>query len=123
MSNAYYQKHYDNNRGYYIDKAKRRKELIRDFIREAKNKPCADCGGIFPYYVMQFDHVRGEKLLNIGNVSSRGLSMPKLKNEINKCDVVCANCHAIRTHERMKIINGDNMEKKKKQQMDLFANL
>jgi len=57
----YSKTHYNNNKGYYLEKARIRKEWVRDFIREAKNKPCADCGKTFPYFIMQFDHVRGEK--------------------------------------------------------------
>jgi hypothetical protein len=116
---TYVRKHYQNNRGYYLEKAKRRKEQVRDFIRQAKNKPCADCNQIYPYYVMQFDHVRGDKRLNIGNVSSRGLSMSKLIKEINKCDVVCANCHAIRTHQREKVTKSPK-EKTADKQMSLL---
>ena len=112
-------KHYYSNRGYYLEKAKRRKEQVRDFIRQAKNKPCADCNQMYPYYVMQFDHVRGDKRLNIGNVSSRGLSMSKLVKEIGKCDVVCANCHAIRTHQREKVTKFPK-EKIINKQMDLL---
>lgn len=120
---VYSKTHYDKNKPYYLDKAKRRKELVRDFIREAKNKPCADCNKTFPYYVMQFDHVRGNKVLSIGNVTSRGLSIIKLKSEIKKCDVVCANCHADRTHKRAKAMEGNKVKSKVKQQIEMFTNL
>lgn len=71
----------------------------RAIIIEAKNVPCMDCGIQYPYYVMQFDHVRGEKLFNIANV--RTMSKKKLLDEIAKCEIVCANCHAERTYQRM----------------------
>jgi len=119
----YRDKHYYGNKSYYLEKARKRKALVRDFVREAKNKPCADCGISFPYYVMQFDHVRGEKLLNIGNVTSNGASIIKLKNEIDKCDVVCANCHAIRTHERYEASRGVVKEKKIKLQIEMFIEI
>jgi hypothetical protein len=48
---------------------------------------------------MQFDHVRGEKLFNVSYFRSKA-KIDFLLAEIAKCDVVCANCHAIRTHER-----------------------
>lgn len=47
---------------------------------------------------MQFDHVRGSKASNVTGL--QGASVTALRAEIAKCDVVCANCHAIRTHER-----------------------
>lgn len=56
-----------------------------------------DCGGAFPPYVMQLDHVRGEKLFDIG---SRAANVNRLVEEIAKCEVICANCHAIRSHSR-----------------------
>ena len=67
-------------------------------VREAKNRPCADCGVAYPYYVMQFDH-RGDKLYNV-NVAARTRGINAILAEIEKCDVVCANCHAQRGHDR-----------------------
>ena len=68
----------------------------REFIRQAKSKPCADCGKVYPPYVMDFDHVRGRKIAHIG--SGRFQSAPHaLRREIAKCDVVCSNCHRFRT--------------------------
>lgn len=68
-------------------------------IREAKDRPCADCGVQYPYYVMQFDHVRGEKKFNLGGGWNN--SIEAIQEEIAKCDVVCANCHAERTYQRI----------------------
>ena len=65
-------------------------------IREAKAVPCADCGGEWPYYVMHFDHVRGKKKFNISNARRNLMSIETLREEMAKCDVVCANCHALR---------------------------
>lgn len=70
----------------------------RAFLYELKNRPCMDCGRSFPPYVMQFDHARGVKVFTIGQQAKR--SLVALAREVAKCDVVCANCHFIRTHER-----------------------
>lgn len=82
---------------------KKRDQKIKIF-REAKNKPCADCGESYPYYVMQFDHVpeRGPKLvsLNYGTIT-RSIGLARIRAELEKCDVVCANCHAERTWGRL----------------------
>lgn len=68
-------------------------------MRQAKDRPCHDCGGVFPHYVLQFDHREGaEKLFTIGN--GFGKTKTALRAEIAKCDVVCANCHCVRTHLR-----------------------
>jgi hypothetical protein len=63
----------------------------------AKSVPCMDCGGLFPWVCMDFDHVRGKKLFNIAEGMQKKLSV--LLAEIAKCDVVCSNCHRIRTHK------------------------
>jgi hypothetical protein len=69
----------------------------REFIRAVKDVPCADCGGKFPDYCMDFHHRdRTTKSFTIGHFILGSLA--GLKAEIAKCDVVCANCHRIRTH-------------------------
>jgi hypothetical protein len=66
----------------------------RSLLWDLKDRPCADCGQVFPPYVMDFDH-RGGKEFNLARVHRR--SFAELKAEAEKCDVVCANCHRIRT--------------------------
>ena len=78
---------------------KRYRTKLRNWIREQKAKPCADCGIQYPYYVMQFDHVRGEKLFQLGNAYGQQ-SLGAIRAEVAKCEVVCANCHFERTHSR-----------------------
>ena len=73
---------------------------VRAFVITAKSKPCADCGIQYPCYVMDFDHVRGTKLDGISRMVSMVYTEEKLQEEIDKCDVVCANCHRERTHRR-----------------------
>lgn len=58
-----------------------------------------DCGVKYPPYVMDFDHRDpSEKLLNVSKVGRYGIQ--SLLDEIEKCDVVCSNCHRERTHQR-----------------------
>lgn len=61
-----------------------------------KQKPCMDCGQVFPSCVMEFDHVRGEKLKPVSQLRVSKLST--LLAEVAKCDLVCSNCHRMRTH-------------------------
>lgn len=87
-----------------IDK-RGRPAQIRAFLLEKKSRPCLDCGGSFPQYnytAMEFDHVpsRGKKLFTITGKDARGKSLEDIKIEVAKCDVVCSNCHAIRTASR-----------------------
>jgi hypothetical protein len=71
----------------------------RVLLDNAKNKPCADCGVKYDPWVMDFDHLRDKKF-TISGKASQGYSLEKLLAEIAKCDVVCSNCHRIRTHKR-----------------------
>ncbi len=97
---AYHREHYLKNKREYIEAAKRRLDRMLELMRLAKDKPCADCGIRYPYYVMDFDHREGEKKLS--NVTKlRYMSQATLQREIAKCDVVCANCHRQRTYERL----------------------
>jgi hypothetical protein len=78
----------------------KQKAHLAKYIREYKEKnPCADCKIHFPYYVMDFDHVRGRKQKNVMELIPT-LSKKKIDEEIAKCEVVCSNCHRVRTHMR-----------------------
>ena len=61
--------------------------------------PCVDCGESGPI-VLTFDHVRGGKRDNVADMVRNGLGVESIKAEIEKCDVVCFNCHSLRTQER-----------------------
>ena len=77
------------------------RKRTKKWIDSLKSNPCADCQRRFPPCAMDFDHVRGRKAFGIGGAcSNRGVSQKRLHTEIAKCEVVCACCHRIRTHER-----------------------
>jgi hypothetical protein len=80
---------------------KRIRERNRQFIIDYLNKnPCINCG-IRDIRVLEFDHVYPEtKKFNVSRmVSSQHHSIASIKKEIEKCQVLCANCHRIKTHE------------------------
>lgn len=71
-----------------------------DFVLEyLRNHPCVDCGEKDPI-VLEFDHVRGIKLFTISRGCRQGMGINKLRTEIEKCDVRCANCHRRATATR-----------------------
>jgi hypothetical protein len=80
-----------------IENKKRRIEQ-RILIDSFKEAPCVDCKQTFPPYVMDFDHVEDNKYTNVS--SMLGHSKEKVLEEIAKCELVCANCHRIRTYNR-----------------------
>ena len=74
-----------------------------DWLREMKTgKACTDCGGVFPPEAMQWDHLPGTIKLGTISKSMRGLRPKLIFEELAKCELVCANCHAIRTYKRLR---------------------
>jgi hypothetical protein len=77
--------------------AEKKIEEVRKYKLE---KGCIDCGYNLHPEALEFDHKpNSDKLFNIGEKLG-SYSMEKIWEEINKCEVVCANCHAIRTANR-----------------------
>ncbi len=80
--------------------AKARRSRVRALLNALKSVPCADCGNTFPPYVMDFDHLRDKKSKKsaVGLMAMQEHSMKVILEEIAKCEVVCSNCHRIRTY-------------------------
>jgi len=78
--------------------------IKREYVNDLKsNTPCKDCDNTFPSYVMQFDHRDASiKKAAVALLVQQTCSLETLQKEIEKCDLVCANCHAVRTHLRRK---------------------
>jgi hypothetical protein len=89
---------YRKNARYYIQKKQERRKEMRRFIEKMKDKPCQDCGKKYPHYVMDFDHLKDKDFCISAKLHSKGII--QIANEIKKCEVVCANCHRVRTHNR-----------------------
>ncbi len=71
-------------------------------VESLKRASCVDCRTGFPSECMDFDHVpeRGKKVAGISRMVQGTYSMVTLQVELKKCDLVCANCHRIRTARR-----------------------
>ena len=78
-------------------KHRAKRHLVLDWYKIAH--PCVDCGEV-DIVVLQFDHLPGfTKSWNVGGYG-RTMSLKKMLIEIEKCEVVCANCHVRRTKKR-----------------------
>jgi hypothetical protein len=81
--------------------AKRRYAVRRHWLDGIKIAAgCKDCGLDGPPEALTFDHVTGEKKFDIGPSWNQGRLA--IEEEIAKCEIVCANCHNIRTKRRGK---------------------
>lgn len=86
--------------GMWREDGAKAKEL-KAWMIEIKSKPCSDCATSFPVCCMDFDHRSGtEKKFNVGSMFAHHYSRGLIETEISKCDLVCANCHRVRTRDR-----------------------
>jgi hypothetical protein len=86
----------------YIEKLRKqgndRSRKIKEFLANYKlDRGCQDCGYSKHHTALDFDHVTGIKSINVCFAKSIAMA----KKEIKKCEVVCSNCHRIRTYERL----------------------
>lgn len=78
------------------------KKPIVVYIRTTKeSNPCSDCKQFYPYYVMDFDHIQGQKLFKLGDAHQQNKTMQEVQQELSKCELVCANCHRVRSWKRL----------------------
>jgi len=76
------------------------REYQRQFIRKVKSKYGCKICGIKDWRVLDFDHLDNSiKKFNISNHASNAYTLSKLKNEMRKCQILCSNCHRIKTFE------------------------
>lgn len=91
-------RYYRQNREREIARVVARQRATTAFLRDLRNRPCADCNRAFEPYQMDFDH-RDPATKSFQLTSSRAMltSRAVLEAEVAKCDVVCAICHRLRT--------------------------
>jgi hypothetical protein len=72
----------------------------QDMLDQLRSVPCMDCGGRFGPCAMEFDHRNpAEKVQGVTRMIGRA-SAERILAEVDKCDIVCANCHRMRTFGR-----------------------
>lgn len=93
---------------YHCGKDQRSKKNIRQnqsraermaVISKMKSGPCVDCANRFPPECMDFDHIGNDKTNRVSALAWQG-PLQRALDEIAKCELVCANCHRIRTKNR-----------------------
>src|SRR3989344_3046891 len=94
---------YPKNKKKHLKYIQKLKNLVRAYIENyKKQRKCADCGFLGKHYpqVLDFDHL-SHKVFAIGSWRKNVLSVARVEKEIKKCELVCANCHRIRTVKRL----------------------
>lgn len=107
-SNEYRREWYEGHSDQVKVSAKKHTEEAREAARHyvfqyLQTHPCVDCGNADPY-VLTFDHVSGNKRKHISTMVREGFSLETIQEEIDKCEVRCANCH-MRKHKKLRGTN------------------
>lgn len=87
---------------------------LRAILREAKMAPCVDCKREYHYAVMDADHRDPDIRLFSLSRPPKGCTVEMFLTELAKCDIVCSNCHRMRTFR-----NGGFFPKKQKTTMGM----
>lgn len=92
------QTHYERNKKEYIQRAQERKRSNIEYVRDIKRQgQCVDCG-IKDWRVLDFDHLDADtKIACISDTHATHWGRKRIDAEIAKCELVCSNCHRIRT--------------------------
>lgn len=99
----YARQHYLDNKEVYKTRAHANNKLYkernrRNILDYLLKHPCVDCGET-DLVVLDFDHLR-DKTMNVAKMVNRSTSWATILKEIDKCEVVCSNCHRRRTAAR-----------------------
>lgn len=91
----YSKNHYKNNKEYYKQRnIKRRKDLKHWFYETyLKNESCKECGETHQACFDFHHNDPSEKDGSVFKMVHNGFSKEKIIKEVNKCTILCANCH------------------------------
>lgn len=80
---------------------KRTKDAKKANLIELLGGKCKDCGYAAHPAALEFDHLRDKKMA-ISNMLNQAYKWETILEEVAKCELVCANCHSIRTFNRLR---------------------
>ena len=70
---------------------------------------CIDCGYAEHAEALQFDHTGRDKKGNVSDLIRSDYSWKTIMEEIDKCEIRCANCHAVKTSHRKRIVEESSL--------------
>ena len=91
-----YCKECDNKRPDKDTRKLRNKNFVYEYLHK---NPCVNCG-ITDIRVLEFNHIKPGKVADVTDLMHRGVSIRRITEEIDKCEVRCRNCHKERTWEQ-----------------------
>lgn len=84
------------NHRVYLNQIREENKLKVRALKESA--PCMDCGNFYAHYVMDYDHRDPSTKVRTVSALVNAFTWAAVLLEIEKCDLVCSNCHRIRTH-------------------------
>ena len=101
IGKSYYQKNKEKIKKQTALINKKAKQTAREYVSDyLLDHPCAVCGEP-DIIVLEFDHLRDKKV-SISQLINRGSSIKMIQAEIDKCQVLCSNCHKRKTAQESK---------------------
>ena len=98
----YYHDNHEKHRRAANERRTREVNLNRKLMLEyLSDKQCVDCGFKSHPAALDFDHVRGDKRANVSTLVATSYSWSTILEEIEKCEIRCANCHRIKTAKQL----------------------
>lgn len=86
---------------YWADYKRQSRAARVEALRQLRlESGCVDCGYKEHAEALDFDHVVGEKEFGVLQGVRQGFSWDRIMAEVAKCEIVCANCHRVRTRQR-----------------------
>lgn len=101
----FWKEHYHRYGDKYRERAIKRNKEQRDILKARmieylSDKSCVKCGMNDPR-VLEFDHIDPEtKVIDISKAFKNTMKWEDILLEIEKCQLLCANCHKIKTAEQ-----------------------
>lgn len=110
MREVWYPRNKEKHSALVRERAKWYRAVCSEVVAALKNRPCSDCGLRFDPVAMDFDHVRGNKRKDVSVMAHTGYPLRLILAEIVKCELVCSNCHRVRTLKRRQNCRGEAEE-------------
>ena len=93
--NGYCQNHY-----FILWRTQRHQEMKLQLVVSFGER-CTDCAKTYPLCAFDFDNIEDpEKHVTVARLISNNMSWGRIAREVAKCELVCSNCHRVRTQAR-----------------------
>lgn len=109
-------KWFQRNKSEAVEKNRQKKWERRNWLNDYKlQKGCSQCGFNKCVAALNFHHCNGEKEESLSRMIKR-FGLERIKEEVKKCVVLCANCHATLHWEQSRPLEGEKPQGYRKEE-------